>query len=103
MRQKEGEMLLFTTILAAIVMIAVIKFYSTSEGRIPPISSRRGKEARIVAGFILICFIILLVLNASKAISDKGDLAKWILIFMVGGIFPIWNYIQFKKNNKKGK
>lgn len=94
-------MLLILTILTATAIIVVVKIYSNSNGRIPSLSTRRGKEARIVCGFLLVCFLFLLALNASRNAADKGDIVKWILLFMLGGTVPIWRYIEDRKNRHK--
>lgn len=94
-------MLIFITILATLIIIGAVKFYSDSNGRILPLSTRRGKEARIVLVFMLVCYLFLLGLNIYKESSSGRELIVWVAVFFLSGIIPIWRYFQDKKNKHK--
>ncbi len=94
-------MLLIATLLAAISLFSAMKIYSNNDGRIPPLSTGRGKQARIVVGSVLVCYLTLLILNVAKSTSSGENILLWVLAFILGASVPVFRYIQYKNKQKK--
>lgn len=94
-------MLLVLTILTGAALFSAIRLYSQSNKVLPPLSTGRGKESRIVIGAILVLFVALLVLNATKHGLSRAALLPAIIAFVLGATVPIIRYIQFKNKRKK--
>jgi cytochrome bd-type quinol oxidase subunit 2 len=93
-------MLLILTFIAGIALFVSMKLFSGSNGRIPSASTELGKRARIVVGFILVCYLVLLVLNVAGA-PNSHAVASWIVALALGASVPLFRYVQFKDKRKK--
>jgi len=72
-----------------------IKVYSRDDHKLPPASTKKGKEARIVIVLILIPLIALLFSTWSD--GEHHNTIFWISASLVVIGIPIVRYFQFKK------
>jgi hypothetical protein len=93
-------MLLILTLITGVAVFISMRLFSGSNGRIPPASTELGKRARMVVGFILACYIALLVLNVAGA-PNSHAVASWIIALVLGASVPAFRYFQFKDKQKK--
>lgn len=90
-------MLILITILIAIVLFASIRLYSGDDKRLPPTSTKRGRQARVVIGSVLACYLVLLILDLVGKGANRQKVVFWVGVFALGASVPIFRYIQFEK------
>lgn len=94
-------MLIAITFISGIALFLSMKFYAGEDRRIPPASSSKGKEARIVVSGIWLVYMAFLVTYMLSQGTGKENILPWISAFVLGGSIPVLRYIQAAKKKQK--
>jgi hypothetical protein len=92
-------MTLLTLLISIVAAYLVMHIYAEDNRRYPPMSTRRGKEARIVSVIVLIPLAGTLIYRMTNSGSEHSD-RYWIGALFIGAGIPIYRYIQFRNRQK---
>ncbi len=87
-------------LLVIIAGLSVTRLYSGKDHRLPPASTPRGKQARILLVIILIPLVATLIYRMISGGSSRANIVAWIEALVLGGGLAIYRYVQFR--NKQG-
>lgn len=92
-------MLLLVSFAAIITAYIVSRLYADDNNRLPPASTPRGKQARVVLCGILVLIVVLLVLNFVGEDLNATQLLFWVVVLSLAAGLPVFRYLGSK--NKK--
>lgn len=90
-------MLLLASIFIVAAIYVVSRIYSDGHGKLIPATTRKGKEARIILGLILVPGIVMVVLNNMERYKQGNLTTVWLLTLLVVISLPVFRYIQSRK------
>jgi hypothetical protein len=93
-------MQIFILLLLTIAAFMVMRHYSGDDHRIPPSSTPKGRQARLLMGTILI-FLVSLWLWTTYGNRDHRNSAIWVLGFLILISWGVIRHIRFRDNKDK--
>lgn len=93
-------MLLLMSFLAVVAAYVVSRVYAGDDNRLPPASTQRGKEARIILGIILTIIIFLMFLYSMDTSTNGTSVLRWFILIIPAIGLPLYRYLNSKDHDK---